>query len=212
MAAFLRIQVMKLPFPPHYWAANTRTVLFCLWEHFPVHPEILFDGFNIHFPRRPCLICIQVIGNKSLWISQDFILGTTPRPKPGHTAWAASTRGQRSEDSTSCGTSRPAAPGQWPGAPPPGSARSSASARSACRIRCKYSAGTPVVSWTPPGQFVHPAPLWEGLALPPVSEGFPWGIIQVHWGSGKVCVWKLWEEGSTLKKMILYIIYKLMTQ
>ena len=108
----------------------------------------------------------------------------THRPHPPttsrHPAQAVCTlRGRENEDSTSCGTSRPTTPGQWPAVPQPGFARSSAWARSACRTRCRCSAVTPGVFWTPPEQSVHLVPLWEGPALPPVSAGFLWGIIKV---------------------------------
>lgn len=87
-------------------------------------------------------------------------------------------RAHKAEVGTSCGTSHPAAPGQWPGVPQPDFARSSALAHNVCRIRCKYSAEIPGAFWILLEQFVHLAPLWEGLALPPVSEGFPWGIVE----------------------------------
>lgn len=75
---------------------------------------------------------------------------------------------------TSCGTSHPAAPEKSLGAHQPDSAESSALDHSACKTLCRYSAMTPVVSWTPLWQFVHPAPLGEDPGPPPVSEGFPW--------------------------------------
>lgn len=89
------------------------------------------------------------------------------------------TQGREREDGTSCETSHPAAPRQWPAARRPGFARSSAWARSACRTLCRCSAETPEAAWTPPERSVHPVPPWEGPALPPVSAGFLWGNYKI---------------------------------
>ena len=83
------------------------------------------------------------------------------------------------EDGTSCETSHPAAPRQWPAARRPGFARASAWARSACRTLCRCSAETPEAAWTPPERSAHPVPPWEGPALPPVSAGFLWGNYKI---------------------------------
>lgn len=154
----------------------------------PVHAKILFHRLNIYFPRGPCLMCIQATGDQSISASfkclscPTFIppAYTHPLTPSRHPAQAVCTlRGRENEDSTSCGTSRPTTRGQWPAVPRLGFARSSAWARSACRTRCRCSAVTPGVFWTPPEQAVHLVPLWEGPALPPVSAGFLWGIIEV---------------------------------
>lgn len=90
--------------------------------------------------------------------------------------WLKLLANSKAERDTSCGTSHPAAPGQWPGVPQPDFARSSALAHNAYRILCKYSAGIPGAFWILLEQSVHLALLWEGLVLPPISEGFPWGV------------------------------------
>lgn len=166
-----------------------------------IHPETLLDGLNnTHFPQRA--LCDTHPSHRKQFIP-SVPSSLPPASAPRHTV---RTQGRKSGNSTSCGTSHPATPGQWPLAPRPDFARSLALARSACRTQCKYSAGTRGVFWTLPEQSSHPVPLWEGLGPPPASEGFPWEIKKVNWGSEKACGWQLGEESISMKKNTRFLL------